>query len=96
MGLTSPPPPRVPNPPSRFPRHGLSGSVPTVVPWHDRPGSGRGTFNAKAILEALREVETPKPLTREEHNRQEAEREVEMLLRGEGALYKYRPYRSLP
>lgn len=73
MGLTSPPIPRVPNPPARF-----------------RP-SGRGEMKAVAILEALRESEAPKALTREEHNRKEAEREVEMMLCGEGALYRYTP-----
>lgn len=48
-------------------------------------------MNANAIIEALREVENPAPLTLEEHNRKEAEREVEMLIRGEGHLYRYAP-----
>lgn len=49
-------------------------------------------MNARAIIDALMEAEKPAPITLEEHNRQEAEREVEMLLRGEGHLYRYAPF----
>jgi hypothetical protein len=49
-------------------------------------------MNANAIINALREAENLAPLTIEDHNRKEAEREVEMLLRGEGHLYRYAPF----
>ncbi len=51
-------------------------------------------MNASAIIKALREAENPAPITLEEHNRREAEREVEMLLSGEGDLYRYAPLAS--
>lgn len=93
MGLTSPRPTMVPNRVtgrvySSIGKHGVTD------PWEareqQRRASGRGEIQASRIIAAMRDTDTSRQITREEYNRQEAEREIDALFTGES--YQYHPW----